>query len=131
MLISAPILTALLLSGCKDDPVPPGLEVGTGLFEEGCPTAGGTLARRIEVEASLPGKVAVGTAGDYLLANEHAAFVITEPDKGSTYYYYGGIVADAVAMDGCEVVGDDRLDEIGLIVGNLDLTSIYSSILRG
>ncbi|MDG1484622.1 MAG: CehA/McbA family metallohydrolase [Myxococcota bacterium] len=131
MLTVAPILTALLLPGCKDDPAPVIAATGEGVFQEGCPSEGGTLARQIGVEASLPGKVAVGTAGDYLLANEHAAFVITEPDKGSTYYYYGGIVADAVGMDGCEVLGDDRLDEVALIVGRLELTSIYTSILRG
>ncbi len=130
-MITASLLTTLLLSGCKDDPQPDTTATtGEGLFAEGCPD-GGALARRIGVDASLPGKVAVGTAGDYLLANEQAAFVITEPDKGSTYYYYGGIVADAVAMDGCAVAGDDRLDEVALIVGTLDLTSIYTSVLRG
>lgn len=119
------------LCACKTDPpAPVSPAVGDGLFSEGCPD-GGVLARQIGVADTLPGKVAVGTQGDYLLANEHAAFVITEPDKGSTYYYYGGIVADAVAMDGCTVIGDDRLDEVALVLGRFDLTDISQSILRG
>ena len=125
-----PALLVLLLTACKKDPVPTPVATGEGVFSEGCPEDG-ALARQIGVEASLPGKAAVGTAGDYLLANEHAAFVITEPDKGSTYYYYGGIVADAVPMDGCTVAGDDRLDEIGLVIGHLDLANVYQSVLRG
>ena len=123
---------AVLLASCKDDPVPGATaETGEGIFAEGCPSSGAALARQIGVAASLPGKIAVGTSGDYLLANELAAFVVTEPDKGSTYYYYGGIIADAVAMDGCTVLGDDRLDEVALVVGQLDLTNIYASVLRG
>jgi len=123
---------AVLLAGCRDDPAPePITEIGEGIFAEGCPRSDAALARQIGVEASLPGKVAVGTSGDYLLANEHAAFVVTEPDKGSTYYYYGGIIADAVAMDGCTVLGDDRLDEVALVVGQLDIANIYASVLRG
>ena len=107
------------------------VEVGEGLFAEGCPVEGEALARVIGVDASLPGEgVAVGTRGDALLANEHAAFVVTEPDKGSTYYYYGGVVADASPMRGC-VPGDDKLDEVGLVLGELDLLEFSQSVLRG
>ena len=81
------------------------------------------------MDATLPGDVAVGTRGDLLLMNDKVAYVITEPDKGSTYYHYGGIVADAAALDGCEA-GDDKLDEVGMILGNLDVADVAQSTLR-
>ena len=108
------------------DTAPP---TGDGLFAEGCPTPGEALARRIDVDGTLPGITAVGTRGDFLLANERAAFVITEPDKGSTYYYYGGVVADASPMDGC-TPGEDKLDEIGLVYAEANLTDFNQSNLR-
>jgi len=126
-------MLALLLA-CKGPPAvdtETATATGDGVFAEGCPADDQALARLIGVDASLPGgDVAVGTKGDALLANEHAAFVITEPDKGSTYYYYGGVVADAAPMSGC-TPGDDKLDEVGLVLGVLDLQSFSSSILRG
>jgi len=103
--------------------------VGDGLFAEGCPIPGEALARRIDVDATLPGITAVGTRGDFLLANERASFVITEPDKGSTYYYYGGVIADAVPMNGCEP-GEDKLDEIGPVYAEPNLTDFNQSNLR-
>jgi hypothetical protein len=84
----------------------------------------------IGVDERLPGEVAVGTRGDLLLANEHAAFVITAPGKQSTYYYYGGVPADAVAMAGCTPVSDDKLDELGVLVADINLVDPSASILR-
>lgn len=125
----APLL--LLLACKKDQPQPASApSTGEGLFAEGCPTPGQATARRVGVDATLPGKVAVGTRGDFLLMNGSAAYVITEPDKGSTYYYYGGILADAAPVSGC-VAGDDKLDEVGLVLGALDLTAFNQSVLRG
>jgi hypothetical protein len=94
------------------------------------------VARQIGVDAALPGAVAVGREGDFLLANGAAAFVITAPfdgpqtEQGTTYAYYGGIVADAVAMDGCGVASEDGLDEVHLVLGQLDLFAIEQSRLR-
>jgi hypothetical protein len=107
---------------------------GTGLFSEGCPE-GDVINRRIEVDSSLPGQVAVGTLGDWLVANEEAAFVISDPGKfdgpkGPTYWYYGGAIIDAVAMDGCEPATDDMLDEIGLVIGEIDIADIGGAVLR-
>jgi hypothetical protein len=65
-----------------------------------------------------------------LVANRSAAFVITAPDRGSTYWYYGGAVADAVAMDGCDYAGVDKLDELGLVIGEFDLGDFAHSVLR-
>jgi len=95
-----------------------------------CPGPGYATARIMDADDALPGRTAVGTEGDLILANHHAAYVITEPDKGSTYYHYGGIVADAVSMDGCRVNGEDKLDEVGLILAEVQLEDYASSVLR-
>ncbi len=121
----------VLLLACHKDDTDTSITTGDGLFDEGCPTPGGALARVISVDAKLPGAVAVGTRGDFLLANEHAAFVITRPDANATYWYYGGALADAVAMEGCAPTADDGLDEIGLVLTSLDITSPNESIVRG
>ena len=122
----------LFLMACNgpDDPRP----TGDGVFAEGCPV-NDVVSRQIGVQASLPGDVAVGTEGDWLVANEHAAFVISSPDKfdgprGTTYWYYGGAVIDAVAMDGCTPANDDTLDEVGLVVATIDIGDISQSVVR-
>ncbi|MCO4745642.1 MAG: CehA/McbA family metallohydrolase [Proteobacteria bacterium] len=120
------ILSLLIATGCKKDEPP----TGEGVFAEGCPAEGGAMARQIGIDASLPGDVAVGTRGDFLLANEDVAVVITEQDKGSTYWYYGGVIADAVAMDGCAIVTEDKFDELPLIVGDLNFADVDQSVLR-
>ncbi len=106
------------------------LTPGQGVFAEGCPTADQAVARRIAIPASFEGETAVGGEGDYLIANDHAAFIITEPDQDSTYWYYGGVVVDAVPMANCEP-GEDRLDEVALVLGQLDLLNFEHSILKG
>ncbi|MFM2246590.1 MAG: hypothetical protein RL071_2664 [Pseudomonadota bacterium] len=97
-----------------------------------CPPAGQALARVLTAPGPyLPGAVAVGTAGDLLLQNHRAAFVITAPDTQRTYYYYGGVLADAAPMDGCAFGGEDKLDEVAPVMGTLNLTDFGSSVLRG
>ncbi len=123
-----------LLVGCPStEPVEPPPEptppTGDGLFAEGCPPSGQSTARLIGVDATLPGEAAVGTAGDFLLANEHAAFIITDTVEQSTYWYYGGALADAAPMDGCEA-GEDKLDELGIVFAQPDLFAFEQSILR-
>ncbi|TNE86888.1 MAG: hypothetical protein EP330_19970 [Deltaproteobacteria bacterium] len=118
----------LVLAACKKQEE---LPVGDGLFAEGCPAEGASLARQIGVDAKLPGDAAVGTRGDFLLANEQVAVVITEADKGSTYWYYGGIIADALAMNGCAPAAEDKLDEMALVIGDLNFLNINDSVLRG
>lgn len=128
------------LAACADPEAPPRdappPTPGEGPFAEGCPPPGGALARVIGVDDPLPGAVAVGRRGDLLLANERAAFVITQPfdgpqtEQGTTYAYYGGVVADAVAMDGCAVASEDGLDEVHLVLGTLDLANFERSVLR-
>jgi hypothetical protein len=122
----------LFLMACNgsEDPRP----TGDGVFEEGCPV-NDVVSRQIGVQASLPGDVAVGGEGDWLVANEYAAFVISSPDKfdgprGTTYWYYGGAVIDAVAMDGCSPANEDTLDEVGLVVASIDLGEVSNSNVR-
>lgn len=127
-----PVLLALV-SGCKkdDDTAANGVPVvGTGLFAEGCPAEGRSLARVIGVDAMLPGRAAVGTRGDLLLANQHASFVITDAVGQATYWYYGGALADAVPMDGC-TPGEDKLDDVGFVLAELNLVAYERSIIRG
>lgn len=126
-----PLLLVLLLTACPVEPEsPPAVApTGDGLFAEGCPAPGGALARVIGVDSYLPGRAAVGTAGDLLLANERAAFVITDAVGQSTYWYYGGALADAVPMDGC-APGEDKLDELGFVFASPDLFAFEQSLLR-
>jgi len=124
---------AMLLS-CNQDkdaagPASLGPTYGEGVFAEGCPAEGGALAREIGVDSTLPGKAAVGTKGDFLLANEHAAFAITDVEGQATYWYYGGAIADAAPMSGC-TPGEDKLDEIGIVLAELNLIAVEQSTVR-
>jgi hypothetical protein len=123
------LVAGLTVSACADPPSgkPRGDDSAAA---PACETDGRAVARVLGAGEALPGPLAVGTDGDLLIANGHAAYVITEPDKGSTYYHYGGVVVDAVAMDGCAPAGDDVLDEVGLVLLELDITSFASSTLR-
>ena len=128
------LLLSSLLVGCPssesvEPPPEPTPVTGDGLFSEGCPAPGQALARVIGVDDSLPGEAAVGTAGDLLLANEVAAFVITDTVEQSTYWYYGGALADAAPVRGC-VAGEDKLDELGIVFAQPDLFAFEQSILR-
>lgn len=118
-------------------PPPADLGSGEGPLAEGCAPAGQAVARRIGPGVErFPGPVAVGGPGDWLLANDRAAFVITDPfdgpqsAEGETYAYYGGVVADAVPLAGCAVLAEDGLDEVHLVVGHLDLADFEQSVLR-
>lgn len=126
----APLLALALLS-CKnaDKAAAPPADDTAAIGD--CPAPGMAMARVMGPDDAIPGDPAVGTTGDFILQNEHAAYVITEPDKGSTYYHYGGIVADAVPMDGCAWAGEDKLDEVGLVLAEVNLASFNESVLRG
>lgn len=126
------ISLALLLISCDRDKdgAPSAPRTGDGLLAEGCPDPGEASARVIGVDQTLPGETAVGSRGDLLLLNDQAAYVITRPDAGSTYYYYGGIVADAAPLAGCAFAGEDKLDEVGIVLGQLDLGAWEQSVLR-
>jgi hypothetical protein len=128
------MFVTLLLLGCAPDPVPEkpdAVETGDGLFATGCPEAGRAAARVLTDVTEQPwGPDALAAPGDVLLLNERAAFVVQGPDDPRTYYHYGGLPIDAVAVDGCEQTGPEVLGEMGLIVGQLDLVDFSSSGLH-
>ncbi len=124
----APLLFVLLIACPEPEPEPP-IRTGGSLFAEGCPEPGRSLARVIGVDDTLPGEAAVGTAGDLLLANEHAAFVITDTGTQSTYWYYPGVLADATTVDDC-TAAEDKLDELGFVFVVADIFEFEQSILR-
>lgn len=118
-LLLAPLLA---LAACTSEEAEP-----LGL----CPEPGRAVATAIEgPEILFEGEHAVGGAGDWLLANDRAAFVIQGVDRGISYYHYGGILVDAVPMDGCEQTAPDEFQEAGLILGQLSLDDMWSSSLR-
>ena len=126
------LVPAIALLSCRgtDETKTPSASPDTGGTVGVCPPPGGALAREMTTADQIPGETAVGTAGDFIVQNDVAAFVITRPDAGSTYWYYGGAVADAVAMDGCDFNGEDKLDELGIVLGELELTAFEESVLR-
>lgn len=117
------VLAGALLAACNDA-VPPST---SGI----CAPAGRAVAMAwTNATAPLTGPHAVGGAGDYVLANDRAAFVIQGVDRGTTYYHYGGILVDAAAMDGCTQITLDQFEELGILIGTLDLATVYNSVLR-
>ncbi|MCB9537409.1 MAG: PHP domain-containing protein [Myxococcales bacterium] len=95
-----------------------------------CPGAGRATAAVLETDERLDGPDAIGSAGDLLLMNDRAAFVITGPGPQKTYYYYPGVLADAVPLEDCAQTAPDRFDEVGFLVGRPDLADFPQSVLR-
>ena len=97
-----------------------------------CQNEGQALARAIteDKEILLEGPHAIGGQGDYILQNDLAAFIIQGVDRGISYYHYGGIAVDAVAMDRCTQISPDQFEEAGLLLGNLELGTPYNSSIR-
>ena len=101
------------------------------LFLEGCPVAGRALARRIaDPGVHMDGTDAIGRAGDFLLATGKAAFIVEDAGRHNAYYLYGGILVDAVALDGCAQAGPERFQELGIMMGMLNLADFPQSTLR-
>lgn len=101
-------------------------------FAAGCPTAGHALVRELTSDSErFDGPASLAAKGDWMLANEHAAFVIKAPTQTEhTYAYYGGLLVDAVALEGCSQAAPERFGELPVLVGWIDASSISSSILR-
>lgn len=96
-----------------------------------CPPPGTAQAALLtEPDFFLEGPGAVGGAGDYLLRNDQAAFIISGPGREISYYHYEGIVVDAVAMDGCAQAAEENFQELGLLFGQLDLGTFHDSTMR-
>ncbi len=119
------LLVALVLTACSTNESTS--NAGSGL----CQSSGKATAYLLQEEKiHFEGEHAIGGAGDFLLQNDHAAFIIEGVDRGTSYYHYGGIVVDAVAMDGCTQKTEDNFQEMGLMLGSLNLGAFYDSTLR-
>lgn len=128
-----PLADAALLP--RTDAAPPLADAGrtgAGLFAHGCPVAGRASARLLTGgDDRLTGPAALGDAGDALLANDRAAFVIQAPDALRTYWYYGGGLIDAAAVADCAQASPEKFGEVALLVARLDLQDFPQSVLRG
>lgn len=132
---------SLLLLACDEDPVgeepiedpTPGPEVGEGIFVHGCSEEGQVMATEItSPDFAVEGEDALGQVGDFLLLNSEAAFVISGVEGADrTYYYYGGIPIDAVAVDDCAQASPERFGEVGFLLGGVNPISFYDTVLRG
>lgn len=101
------------------------------IFVEGCPVPGRAFARRTADPAfRVEGPDGIARPGDFLLANGRAAYVIEAAEHRNAYYLYGGILVDAVAVDGCRQAGPERFQELGLMMGRLQLDDFVQSVLR-
>jgi len=131
-------LAALFLPACKPPPAPPGPQsspldqhVGEGIFAAGCSQEGAASVRRLGGGSDrMWGTDVLGKSGDLLLMNAVAAYVISDVTDMRTYYHYGGIPIDAVAVAGCAQAGPEQFGEMGVVVGTLELTDFPASTLR-
>lgn len=116
------------LDGVADTDMPP----PSGIFVEGCPEPGKAYAKQIETAgAQMEGPHAMAGEGDWLLMNEHAAFAITDPSFRKSYWYYDGILVDAVPVAGCAQAGLERFEELVPILAQMNLADFSSSVIRG
>lgn len=104
------------------------VDLGATPFEA-CAVDGGAHAAVLS-EQPLFGDDALGGPGDAVLVNDRAAFVISDPQNPKTYYSYGGIPIDAVALDGCAQAVPERFGEMGFVLGQLDIGDFEASQLR-
>ena len=96
-----------------------------------CQKPGQAIAKALSGKSiHFEGPHAIGGAGDYLLQNDQAAYIIQGVDRGISYYHYGGILVDAVAMNGCAQASPEQFDELGLMLGELKLDDFTDSTLR-
>jgi hypothetical protein len=104
------LAAALAASGCPPEP-PPALpeRCAVALSAHAAAAGTGASAKKLADTAGLPGgEAATGRAGDYLLENGVARFVIGAPDRRAQPNPYGGGLVDA-ALPG----GEDAFGELG------------------
>ncbi|MFO8057048.1 MAG: CehA/McbA family metallohydrolase [bacterium] len=105
--------------------------VSSSSFPEACPGLGKARAGKIKTPGvALSGPDALGRQGDYYLQNNRAAFVVQGLDQVNTYYYYGGILIDAVAMEGSEQACSEQFEELGLFIGEVNKDDFLASGVR-
>ncbi len=101
-------------------------------FAAGCPVAGKSLIRQLQADGErFEGPASLAAKGDWMLANTHAAFVIKSPTETEhTYAYYGGLLVDAVALDGCSQAAPEQYGEMPLLIGRIDVGNFPATVLR-
>jgi len=104
---------------------------GSGIFAQGCPVPGRSVARRIEGDVQMDGPHVMAGKDDWLIMNEVAAFAVTDPGFRKTYWYYDGVLVDAVRVKDCQQVGLERFEELVPIVAKVDIGDFLSSVIRG
>jgi hypothetical protein len=118
---------ALAAFACGDGgPQAPG---GQGIAAHVCaPT--GSAAAFLATDEVVEGPDALTRRGDAVLMNDRVAFVLQDPASPRTYYHYGGIPIDAVPLADCAPSGPERMGEVGIAVGRLELLDFVRSELR-
>ena len=103
----------------------------TKVFPMGCEVGRGAIAEQIISEDfHLSGSNALGGVGDYIIANDEAAFVVSGIGPQKTYFHYSGILIDAVTLDACEQSSEDDFYELALMVVRANLGSPTASRMR-
>lgn len=105
--------------------------MGEGIFSEGCPKNGFAHARVLTSPPDIAGASSIAEEGDILLMNGRAAFIIQSTDRPSrTWWYYGGQVIDAVPLEGCNQAAPDRLDSLGIVIGQGQIIALDQAVMR-
>ena len=105
---------------------------GRSLFVNGCPVPGGSSAMQIQrPDHGMWGPQVLGEQGDFLLMNDRAAFIVTDPGDVDAYWYYGGILVDAVALSGCKQAGPERYQEFLPLAVQVDLLELLDDFNLG
>ncbi len=118
----------------NDDGDSPAPDTAAGPFLNPCAPPGRAIVT--SDFGPLRGPDSIGAKGDWLLANDVAAFVIQGPVADKTYYYYGGLPIDASPVEKladqlCIQPGKEALGELAFAVGSLDPGNFAESVLRG
>ena len=104
-------------------------DLSNKLFSDQCVENSKALAEEItNPNFTIVGRNGLGGAGDFLLANDHAAFVISGIGEQKTYFHYSGILIDAVPLKDCVQAGDDIFYELALMVARASLTPTASKL---
>lgn len=104
---------------------------GEGIFRAGCPKFGFAHARYLQGPSLIKGEAVVGNTGDIILMNEKVAYIIQDPNQGSrTWWYYGGQIVDAVPLKDCQQAEEDRLNSLGIVIGEGEITALDQAVMR-
>lgn len=101
------------------------------LLQQICPEQNHAVATQIQdPDFRFTGANALGGQGDFLLANDRAAFVISGTGPQKTYYHYPGILIDAVPMKDCAQAADDNFYELALMSLRAHIPDFTTSKMR-